>query len=75
MCGVLGELRREARGALPRPPRPYSPRDILCVGPVASRLQKTALHRQPEAGTRETCRGDPRPARAIGTHESLRLAA
>ena len=38
----------------------YDPCQAACKSPRS--------HRQPEAGTRETCRGDPRAARAMGAH-------
>ena len=38
----------------------YDPCQAACKSPHS--------HRQPEAGTRETCRGDPRAARAMGAH-------
>ena len=37
-------------------------------GPCQAACKSPRSHRQPEAGTRETCRGYPRAARAMGAH-------
>ena len=72
--GVLGELRREARGALPRPPRPSAHAGNLWRSPVADHNRQLVL----PSSSRRPC-GAPllailRPTRAIEARRVLRIA-
>ena len=57
--GVLGELRREARGALPRPPRPSAHAGNLWRSPVADHNRRLVLPPSSRSPYGDAVLGDP----------------